>query len=123
MILETRKTGIAFDMEELDPDICAMAAPVFNAEGIPIAAIVVATLAGHLKRNINSRKAIQLKKTADKITEQLKKNRKIVLRKQPEHKIPFLPLFPFCHCSPAKSNSRNIVDKRRETENHIDLSL
>ena len=70
---KAKTDGIAFDMEELDPDICAMAAPVFNAEGIPIAAIVVATLAGHLKRDVNSRKAIQLKKTADRISEQLKK--------------------------------------------------
>ena len=74
---KAKTDGIAFDMEELDPDVCAMAAPVFNAEGIPIAAVVIATLAGHLKRDINSRKAIQLKKTADKISEHIKKTAKM----------------------------------------------
>ena len=74
---KAKTDGIAFDMEELDPDICAMAAPVFNAEGIPIAAVVVATLAGHLKRDVNSRKAVQLKNTADKISEHIKKTAKI----------------------------------------------
>jgi len=74
---KAKTDGIAFDMEELDPDVCAMAAPVFNAEGTPIAAVVVATLAGHLKRDINSRKAVQLKKTADKISQEIKKLGKI----------------------------------------------
>jgi DNA-binding IclR family transcriptional regulator len=64
--------GIAFDMGELDPDIFAMAAPIFDPEGIPVAAVVVAVLAGHLEKDINSRKAIQLKKTAGRISEKLR---------------------------------------------------
>ncbi len=74
---KAKTDGIAFDMEELDPDICAMAAPVFNAEGTPIAAVVVATLAGHLKRDTNSRKAVQLKKTAENISKHIKKTAEI----------------------------------------------
>ena len=41
-LLETRKTGVAFDQEEHDVDINAIAAPVFNDQGQPVAAVVVA---------------------------------------------------------------------------------
>ena len=72
-----RADGIAFDMQELDPDINAMGAPIFDAEGIPVAALVIAALAGHLEKDINSKKAIQLKKMAKTISEQLKKAEKM----------------------------------------------
>ena len=63
--------GIAFDMGEYNIDICAMGAPIFNAEGIPVAAVVVAGLASHIKKDINSRMAIQVKEMAKRISEQL----------------------------------------------------
>ena len=69
--------GIAFDMRELDPDICAMGAPIFNAEGIPVAAVTVACLAGRLEKNTKSKKAIQLKRTVERISEHLKKTEKM----------------------------------------------
>ena len=69
--------GIAFDMGEFEVDVCGMGAPVFDAEGAPVASVVVVTLKGYLKANKNSRKAIQLKKTARLISEQLKKPSKL----------------------------------------------
>jgi DNA-binding IclR family transcriptional regulator len=64
-------------MGELDPDVRAMGAPVFNAEGMPVAAVVVVGLAGHFEMDKNSRKAIQVKKTAKKISEHLKTTEKL----------------------------------------------
>ena len=65
--------GIAFDIGELEPEICGMGAPIFNAEGMPVAAVVVVSLMGHSKMDKNSRKAIQVRKIAKAISEQIKK--------------------------------------------------
>ena len=67
-----KSDGIAFDMGEFDPDVRAMGAPIFNAEGIPVAAVVIVGLAGRFEMDKNSRKAIQVKKTAKEISEHLK---------------------------------------------------
>lgn len=72
-LTQIKADGIAFDIEEFDPYICGMGAPVFNAKSIPVAAVVVVSLKGHLKKDINSEKAIQLKKTAEKISEELRR--------------------------------------------------
>jgi len=68
--------GIAFDAGELDPDVRAMGAPIFDAEGMPVAAVVAVGLAGHFEMHKKSRMAVQVKKTAKEISEQIKKAEK-----------------------------------------------
>lgn len=68
---ETRERGFAIDNEEVNMGINAIGAPVFNYEGVPVAAVVIAGLS----RGINWRGASplvpQLMATSDKISEQL----------------------------------------------------
>ena len=69
--------GISFDMGELDPDVRAMGAPIFNAEGMPVAAVVVVGLEGHFEKDKNSITAIQLKKIAKEISQQIKETKSL----------------------------------------------
>lgn len=68
---EIRKDGIAFDNEEHDLGTNAVAAPIFNFEGKPVAALVVAGPAQRIKMDIGSTVALRLKETALDISKQL----------------------------------------------------
>ncbi len=70
-LIEIRKQGIAFDVEEHDLDITAVAAPIFDREEQAVAAVVVAGPSKRISRKTDSALAIQLKKTALKISKQL----------------------------------------------------
>ena len=63
--------GIAFDNEEHDIGTRAMATPIFNNEGRPVAALVVVGPAQRIKLKSDSSLAKRLRETAAKISEQL----------------------------------------------------
>ena len=63
--------GIAFDDEEHDIGTKAMGTPIFNNEGRPVAALVMAGPAQKIKLKSDSSQARALKETAAKISEQL----------------------------------------------------
>jgi len=63
--------GIAFDKEEHDIGTHAMAAPIFNNAGKPVAALVVAGPSQRIKLEKDSMVAIRLKETALIISKQL----------------------------------------------------
>jgi len=63
-----RKAGIAFDHEEVNEGTTALGAPVFNHEGEPVAAVIVAAPSRRIKRNGNSRMAKALMNTAKRIS-------------------------------------------------------
>lgn len=66
-----RKDGIAFDKEEHDLGTNAAAAPIFDFERKPVAALVVAGPAQRITMDTRSTVALRLKETALKISEQL----------------------------------------------------
>ena len=68
---EILRHGIAFDDEEHDIGTKAMGTPIFNNEGRPVAALVVAGPAQRIKLKSDSPMARQLKETAAKISRQL----------------------------------------------------
>ena len=63
--------GIAFDDEEHDIGTKAMGTPIFNSEGRPVAALVVAGPAQRIKLKSDTLMAKRLKETAAKISKQL----------------------------------------------------
>jgi DNA-binding IclR family transcriptional regulator len=66
-----RKHGLSFDKEEHDVGTNAMGTPIFNDEGKPVAALVVAGPSQRIKFRLNSAIALGLKDTAGKISKQL----------------------------------------------------
>ena len=68
---EIRRTGIAHDRGERDLDIHAIAAPIFNCNRKPVAAVIIGTLTDRMKRHIESGVPETLKITAAKISEKL----------------------------------------------------
>ena len=68
---EIKKCGVSFDEEEHDLDINAIGAPVFNGEKFPVAAVVVAGPKTRVSCHSDTPIAIQLKKTAARISERL----------------------------------------------------
>lgn len=66
-----KKTRIAFDIEEYDLDLIAVASPVFNMEGIPVAAVVAAGPTNRIGKKLNSQVAKKVKKTSEEISKQL----------------------------------------------------
>ena len=68
---EILQQGIAFDREEHDIGTNAMAAPIFNNAGKPVAALVVAGPSQRIKLERDSMVALRLKETALIISKQL----------------------------------------------------
>ena len=68
---EIRKNGFAFDQEELDEGTFAIGAPIFNHEKNPVGALVVAGPSQRITWAENSPIVLDLKKTVQKISEQL----------------------------------------------------
>ncbi len=66
-----REEGVAFDRGELDADVHAMAAPVFDYSGKPVAAAVVAIPAYRMESHTRGRTVTLLKETAAKISARL----------------------------------------------------
>lgn len=68
---QIKKTRIAFDIGEHDPDLNAIGSPIFNMEGIPVAGVVVVGLSSRIGSDIHSESAHEVKKTAEKISKRL----------------------------------------------------
>ena len=68
---QIKKTGIAFDIGEHELDLNGIGSPVFNLEGMPVAAVVVVGLANRIEKKSNSKAANEVKKTAEKISKRL----------------------------------------------------
>ena len=68
---EARKEGIAFDYGELNVDVAALGAPVFDHEKRPIAAVVVAAPAFRMNKAFESKVIPILKDTAAHISSRL----------------------------------------------------
>jgi IclR family transcriptional regulator, KDG regulon repressor len=63
-----RREGIAFDLEEVNEGTCAIGAPVFNHDGRPMAAVVVAAPSQRIARRSDSPMCKALRETAKKIS-------------------------------------------------------
>jgi DNA-binding IclR family transcriptional regulator len=68
---EIQRQGFAFDNEEVNIGINAVGAPIFNHEGKPVAAVVVAGLSQGITWEATSPIVSQLKHTAAKISSEL----------------------------------------------------
>lgn len=68
---EIRKRGFAVDKEEVNLGINAIGAPVFNYEGVPVAAVVVAGLSRGINWRGASHLVPRLKETAVRISREL----------------------------------------------------
>lgn len=66
-----RLEGVAFDNEEIDVGINAIAAPVFNHDNIPVASVVVVGPAHRIRINCDSGIINAAKQTAKKISDAL----------------------------------------------------
>lgn len=67
---QIKKTRIAFDIGEHDLDLNGIGSPIFNLEGVPVAAVVVVGLANRIKKS-NVQLANEIKKTAENISKRL----------------------------------------------------
>jgi IclR family acetate operon transcriptional repressor len=70
---EIRTTGFAYDKEEYDEDVHAVAAPVFNHEDRVVAAVVIIVPAFRMNSSIESGSLEILKDTANDISDRLSK--------------------------------------------------
>ena len=68
---EIRRQGIAFDLGEYNIDVYAVAAPIFNYNREPVAAISLCGPVNRMKFHLKSDVISKLKKTAAKISERL----------------------------------------------------
>lgn len=66
-----RDRGVAFTREEIDLGLNAIAAPVFNCENKPIAAVVIVGPMGRVRCELDSSQVKALRKTAMDISRQL----------------------------------------------------
>jgi DNA-binding IclR family transcriptional regulator len=73
---EIRRQGFAFDNEEVNLGINAVGVPIFNHEGRPVAAVVVAGLSRRITWEGASPIASHIKETAAKISDRLYYNKK-----------------------------------------------
>jgi IclR family acetate operon transcriptional repressor len=73
---QIKSDGISTDIGEYDVDINAIGAPIFNAEGSPVAAVVVVGLPSRITNGLNPRMAMEVKTTAMAISKQLGKTDK-----------------------------------------------
>jgi DNA-binding IclR family transcriptional regulator len=71
MLEEVRKTGVAYDIGERYEDARAIAAPIFNLEQLPVAAVIIAGPAFRLTDQFLAEAVIPLKKTAAEISQRL----------------------------------------------------
>lgn len=78
---EIREAGIAVDREEIDEGTSALAAPIFNHEETPVAAVVVAGPSQRITWGNGSEMVSALRETGAKISAQLYSKRK---RPEPE---------------------------------------
>jgi DNA-binding IclR family transcriptional regulator len=70
-LAEYRQLGVAYDLGESDVDYHFMAAPVFNYEKRPVAAVVIGGLAHNIKGRFPKKVVSALKETAGKISARL----------------------------------------------------
>ena len=70
-LTEFRRQGVAFDLGESDIDHHIVAAPVFNHEKRPVAAVVIGGYAHQIKGRFDSHLISALKETAAKISSRL----------------------------------------------------
>lgn len=70
-LAEYRKLGVAFDMGEMDEDYVNAAAPIFNYERRPVAAVVIGESARRIKGRFDRRLINALKTTAAEISSEL----------------------------------------------------
>jgi len=68
---EVRTTGYAYDKEEYDEDVHAVAAPIFNHEDRVVAAVVIIAPSFRMSSSIESGSLELLKETASEISERL----------------------------------------------------
>ena len=68
---KVREQGFALDLGEYDEEVTAVAAPIFDYDARPIAAVVVVGPSSRIKTKSNSPMMIHLKDTAAKISYQL----------------------------------------------------
>jgi len=68
---EIRKAGVAFDHGELNSDVCAIAAPVFNYERKPVAGIVFAAPSYRMNEQVESNVVSMLKDAAAEVSAKL----------------------------------------------------
>ena len=66
-----KRQGFATDFGEFDVNAYAIAAPIFNHEKRPVAAVVIAALADRMKSHLKSNMIFLLKETAAAISSQL----------------------------------------------------
>jgi IclR family acetate operon transcriptional repressor len=71
LLIEIRKTGIAYDKGERYEDAYAIATPIFNHERTPVAAVVIAGPAFRMTPQFLSDTIEPLKKTAAEISQRL----------------------------------------------------
>jgi DNA-binding IclR family transcriptional regulator len=71
LLKEVRKTGIAYDKGERYEDTFAIATPIFNHEGVPVAAVVVAGPAFRMTPEFLNATIAPLKNTAAQISQRL----------------------------------------------------
>lgn len=70
---DIRKIGFAYDKEEYDEDVHAVAAPIFNHEDRVVAAVVIIAPMFRMGSSIETGSLELLKDTADEISERLSK--------------------------------------------------
>ena len=68
---QIKKTGVALDIGEHDLNLNAIGSPIFNVEGIPVAAVVVIGLANRIDNRLSGNTVKEIKETADKISKRL----------------------------------------------------
>jgi IclR family transcriptional regulator, KDG regulon repressor len=68
---EVHESGVAFDQEEIDEGTGAAGCPVFDHEGTPVAAVVIAGPVQRINIDLDSPMISELKATAEKISSQL----------------------------------------------------
>lgn len=66
-----KQEGVAFDCEEIDLGINAVAAPIFNYDGKPVAALVIVGPTQRVKYDIKSEMVAMLKEQAARISSRL----------------------------------------------------
>ena len=71
LLMQVRRTGIAYDNGERYEDTKAIAAPILNHDGIAVAAVVIAGPAFRLSSHFMADVVASLKRTAKKISQRL----------------------------------------------------
>ncbi len=71
LLEKVKRTGVAFDRGERFEDSHAMATPIFNHEGTPVAAVVIAGPAFRMTPGYFNEAIVPLKKTAAEISQRL----------------------------------------------------